>query len=543
VKSRTGRWVVWVLTLVVCVVCGWLSLYLTRIHYARMDGLLTDVCKAFSTSSCEKVAQNRWAWVPPLPESASDGDTSSATSGPANESKAADSSSDGETLAEQQLKANEAKQKADKEAQERWYRVSTAQLGLMYFTFMFWWLLFTGSRPMTRWWIYGIVLAIVWLGVLASAFFEVIMWTQMENWCPLCVGTHVGCLLIAIGVSLLWPSTVSQNVSTATMPSATGLPADWSWPTNRVVVTTLLIVLVSFMWQRELLYGLKMWNQSERTKYTAKDFEKRWIRYERSFVQNYLAWAATPKVHIPLDGRPMRGSPNAPRTLVIFGDFECSPCKKFETFFREKVQPMAQQAPEGGFKIYFKHWPICKDCNEGMQGPTRHPLACQAAYAAEAARILGGDAKFWEMHDLLYEHQSEWMTSKDFLPYAQRLGLDKAQFIAAMDSNEAKERVRADAQDGLELGKTEITDADRRAEIAVTSTPAIFVDGRRFDSWSTTDRAMGIPRAWSMMLGSRDAFNRLLSTLQQTALPAQQSRQPGSPTVQPSAIPQPTTVP
>ena len=49
-----------------------------------------------------------------------------------------------------------------------------------------------------------------------------------------------------------------------------------------------------------------------------------------------------------------------------------------------------------------------------------HPHAQQAAEAAEAAAAQG---LFWEMHDMLYEHQDA-LELDDLQEYAEQIGLD-----------------------------------------------------------------------------------------------------------------------
>src|SRR6185369_13495108 len=80
------------------------------------------------------------------------------------------------------------------------------------------------------------------------------------------------------------------------------------------------------------------------------------------------------------------GSPNAPARLEEFGDYQCPPCGLFHPI-------LVQMRKEFGDKleITFREFPLAP----------AHQHAIAAASAAEAAGLQG---KFWEMHDLLYEH-------------------------------------------------------------------------------------------------------------------------------------------
>lgn len=532
-KSPVARWIVWVVGVLICAVGVFLSLYLALLHYRTpTGGLLSDVCTAFEGSSCEKVAQSPWSWMPPLPDFKSETpEAADTSSGSSSEGKSNDSPIEGQT------KSAEDVSRLREQATSRWWRFPTALLGMFYFTAILCWFVFVGAAPVTRLWAYRLFLVGTLLGLAGSAFYEYIMWTQMEAWCPLCVATHVGTLFLVLIAVLLRPgrrpldapapaATIAPPATEreglfAPMPVAAVAPRDTSalWPATRVVVMTAAIALVLALFERQYVKSFDYGNKVKLATYMQNQYKQRFMQYERRWIHNYLAWAMTPQVKIPLEGRPMRGSADAPRTMVIFSDFECPHCGYLETYLREKVMPRAAQAPNGGLKIYFKHWPLCKDCNEVMNGNTVHPMACQASLAVEAARLVGGDKAFWEMHDLLFEHQAEWKKSRDFVKYAKKIGLNEAAFTKAMASSEALDRVRADVADGGALGAEEIEDASRRAEIRIDSTPVVFVDGRRLDSWRA-------PGTWRAILGDGEIFKQLFGVLQSTAIRKQPATRP-----------------
>jgi protein-disulfide isomerase len=92
---------------------------------------------------------------------------------------------------------------------------------------------------------------------------------------------------------------------------------------------------------------------------------------------------------------------------------------------------------------------------------SQHPDARKAAEAAEAARAQG---KYWEYAALLFGNQSALGVAK-LKEYASRVGLDRAQFDAALDSGRFAESVRRDSHDGDRVG--------------VMGTPTLFLNGRR----------------------------------------------------------------
>src|SRR5262245_38657696 len=83
----------------------------------------------------------------------------------------------------------------------------------------------------------------------------------------------------------------------------------------------------------------------------------------------------------------VRGSADAAILLVEYGDFECP-----ESGAAYAILQDAQRELGAGVRIVFRNFPLRSE----------HPRAQRAAEAVEAAAAQG---RFWEMHDLLFEHQ------------------------------------------------------------------------------------------------------------------------------------------
>jgi protein-disulfide isomerase len=92
-----------------------------------------------------------------------------------------------------------------------------------------------------------------------------------------------------------------------------------------------------------------------------------------------------------------------------------------------------------------------------------HPHAEHAAEAAEAADEQG---RFWEMHDLLYEHQDA-LEDEDLAQYASAVGLDARRLISEVQAEAHLSRVREDFRSGARNG--------------VNGTPTFFINGERYD--------------------------------------------------------------
>jgi Na+/H+ antiporter NhaA len=141
----------------------------------------------------------------------------------------------------------------------------------------------------------------------------------------------------------------------------------------------------------------------------------------------------------------IRGPLDAPVTVVEYGDFECPYCGQAEPVIRELLRDF------GDVRYVWRHLPL----NDV------HPHTQLAAEAAEAAADQGA---FWEMHDLLLEHQDALRPS-DLVGYAEQLGLDAERFSDALREHSGDARV-ADDVDSADLS-------------GVSGTPTFFINGRR----------------------------------------------------------------
>ena len=152
---------------------------------------------------------------------------------------------------------------------------------------------------------------------------------------------------------------------------------------------------------------------------------------------------------VPVDpGRDhIRGPHEAHVTVVEYGDFECPYCGRAEPVIRELL------ADFGDLRYVWRHLPLSDV----------HPRAEIAAEAAEAAAAQG---KFWEMHDLLLDHQGD-LAPRALREYAEQLGLDMERFREETQSHAHAPRV-AD-------------DVDSADGSGVTGTPTFFVNDRRHD--------------------------------------------------------------
>jgi protein-disulfide isomerase len=143
-----------------------------------------------------------------------------------------------------------------------------------------------------------------------------------------------------------------------------------------------------------------------------------------------------------------QGRTGAPITLVEYGDYECPYCGAAYPVLKEVQEQMGDN-----LRFVFRNFPLSE----------MHPHAFAAAEAAEAA---GEQGKFWEMHDLLFEHQKS-LGPQALASYAKKLALDTERFEKDINSGTPAAKVKRDFQTGLMSG--------------VNGTPSLFVNGLRYD--------------------------------------------------------------
>ncbi len=146
----------------------------------------------------------------------------------------------------------------------------------------------------------------------------------------------------------------------------------------------------------------------------------------------------------------VRGNPGAEDavTVVAYGDFLCPYCRRLLPVFARLREALGDRL------VYvFRHFP----------SERAHPGAELVARAAEAASKQG---RFWEMYDRIYGHEPP-ITERLLLEFAADLRLDLDRFAADLASDETRNRVDQDLEEGRSEG--------------VTGTPTLFVAGERYD--------------------------------------------------------------
>lgn len=146
------------------------------------------------------------------------------------------------------------------------------------------------------------------------------------------------------------------------------------------------------------------------------------------------------------------GDEDAPVVVREFADYQCPACARF----LDASQQLKQEYVESG-QVRFVYFDLPLQQHDN------------AMPAAHAARCAGDQGAYWEMHDELFDMQTEWSGSDSpldtFSRYADDLGLDERRFRRCMDTD---------------LHVDDIEESRRVAmRLKVTSTPTVLVDNIR----------------------------------------------------------------
>ncbi len=154
---------------------------------------------------------------------------------------------------------------------------------------------------------------------------------------------------------------------------------------------------------------------------------------------------------LKIDDAPAKGDPKAAVTLIEFADFQCPVCKTLHDNLRS-VLPKYPRA-----RLVFKDFPLSNI----------HPWARTASIGARCAYEQDPKA-FWLLYDKVYDDQQVISAENAWtkmLDYAGQAGLNADAFKSCMAGPGAAKYVDASFENGR--------------EVEVTSTPTVFVNGRR----------------------------------------------------------------
>lgn len=142
------------------------------------------------------------------------------------------------------------------------------------------------------------------------------------------------------------------------------------------------------------------------------------------------------------------GDPQAPITLMEFGDYESEACAKANEVVKELLTTYS-----GKVKFIFRHFPLTK-------------IHQKAHKAAEAAVAAAQEGKFWEMHQAIFANRRNLGTISLKL-YAKEIGVTNKHFLDDLINGVYGWQVQGDLAEGLQLG--------------VRDVPTFFINGERLN--------------------------------------------------------------
>ncbi len=150
------------------------------------------------------------------------------------------------------------------------------------------------------------------------------------------------------------------------------------------------------------------------------------------------------------NGSPFLGSVDAPLTLIEFGDYQCSFCKRHSDQVNHLI--IKNYVETGKVKIMFKDFIVVSE---------------DSANAAHAAHCAKDQEMFWAYHFILYNNWNGegtgWITNNNLNKFAEDLELDMNRFSGCMSDNRWSDLILSSQKDGQALG--------------IGGTPAFFVIG------------------------------------------------------------------
>jgi protein-disulfide isomerase len=157
------------------------------------------------------------------------------------------------------------------------------------------------------------------------------------------------------------------------------------------------------------------------------------------------------KLKVPVNAKDQKaGNGKAKIVLVEYGDYQCPHCGAAHPLLKRLLKEYGRE-----FLFVFRNFPLQE----------AHPAAMMAALTAEAS---GLQAKFWEMHDLIFEHQDE-LDAADMTAFARALNLNEKKFSEDIQSGDIFQKVESDFAGGVRSG--------------VNGTPTFYVNGNRLETY------------------------------------------------------------
>jgi len=148
------------------------------------------------------------------------------------------------------------------------------------------------------------------------------------------------------------------------------------------------------------------------------------------------------------NGSPILGNPNAPITIVEFGDYQCHFCNVYYHNTEHKI--FKEYVSTGKVNAIFKDYTI---------------IGADSTTAALGAHCAAEQGKFWEYHNTLYDNyggeNNGWAGQESIFRFAEQIGLNMDEFIDCNLDERYYEKISSSNNDARILG--------------ITGTPAFYI--------------------------------------------------------------------
>jgi len=160
---------------------------------------------------------------------------------------------------------------------------------------------------------------------------------------------------------------------------------------------------------------------------------KRQMRGEKQRIQSELQNPFKPVIE---KGRPVRGNPDAPVTIVAYDDFQCPFCAR-----GAKILDQVMAKHKGKVRFFLKHNPL-----------DMHKQAVLAALYFEAIAKQDHE-KAWKFHDLAFERQESIKGGEKALKkMAVSLGVDATRLESDLKDPELRSIIDRDMKEAQKFG-------------------------------------------------------------------------------------------
>jgi protein-disulfide isomerase len=160
---------------------------------------------------------------------------------------------------------------------------------------------------------------------------------------------------------------------------------------------------------------------------------------------------------IEMEGEPVLGDENAEVTMVVYEDFQCPFCKRFEEGAFQQIK--SNYIDPGQVKAVWKDRPLPQ---------IGHEWAESAASAMECVYREGGNEAFWNVKEKVFANQNTVSSSNvesQIKTWAAEEGVSESAVQSCIDNGNPIEEVNKDSTEGQNLG--------------ISGTPTVVINGEK----------------------------------------------------------------